>query len=178
MGHLGDDRKNLGAGGRQHSTCSGAVAPSATAPSSLASALPLWDLLLFPDTTASVSRQSDLSPFTTGPSSRSSMFIWRNRWERRVLVHTWSRLHAGPEMHLRTRGGAEGLGGLFQPPRGRREGQARLQPLACQHRPSARHADQGTSVREPQPCWGTAQILTKWDSSERNEPPAHTAQRV
>lgn len=73
------------------------------------------------------------------------MFICRNRQERRPLACTWSRLPAGPEMHLRTHGGAEGLGGLLQPPRGRGRGR---------HARSPSHASTGllhhTRIRAPQ----------------------------
>lgn len=58
--------------------CSGGVVP-ATSPSVLLSVFPRRALPLFPRAAVSVSAQPDLSPFTTGSSSRSSMFISSKR---------------------------------------------------------------------------------------------------
>lgn len=105
------------------------------------------------------------------------MFIWRNRWERRALAHAWSRLHTGPEKPLRRRGGAGGLSGLLQHRPGAGAGQARPRPLACQHWPSA-HRRIWVPQSENRAVLGPRPDSRKWDSGERNEPPAHTAQRV
>lgn len=75
-------------------TCSIAAALPEVPPSFVGSVLLLWALLLLPDTTGVLtSRQSGLSPFTTGPSSRSSTSICKSVGEIGVsgVVLSWNR---------------------------------------------------------------------------------------
>lgn len=70
-----------------------------------------------------------------------------------------------------------GLSGLLQHRPGAGAGQARPRPLACQHWPSA-HRRIWVPQSENRAVLGPRPDSRKWDSGERNEPPAHTAQRV